>query len=708
MTPDGATLVNLAGFITGALLYSMLLVMLLSASRTTSLAGSESDETPIGVCQLPFLTAILGLVWNIGALIAYGLSGFGINPSYPFITALAFTALGFLPAVAVHSTLRSRPTIQSRSAFGMILIAYALSTAAGFMHMYTAWADGVVSSHVALHTLTIGFGILILGLLLLTRHQQGGQRALWLVALSVFAVSAQHLSHHNRSTYPWWIELVGHHASLPLALAILYQDYRFALADIFLKRALALILLVSLALGVYAVAAPMLSFTDETGDANPQALEFLLAMWVITILLYPALRRAVARFVDSRILRRANYVKLRTEIAHLVTRYEVPEVILDEACKRLASALTARKVYWRISDDADKMDGNPSSEGDTGPLLPVIEQAFSTRNFLTAAVERAAVTVFLEEESSRRGQSRWYRGRGALGVLVPTVESPRYLLIINELVGGRRLWSDDIVMLESVAFLVARRIDVVRVKHERCQRNLREQEISKLATEAELRALRAQINPHFLFNALTTIGYLIQTSPERALSTLMRLSGLLRGILKRSTGEYSTLGEEVDLTESYLDIERARFEERLCVLIDVPYELRELAIPPLLLQPLVENAIKHGIAPRKTGGKIKVQARVVPACEASGETEKIHLWVRDTGAGCSETDLKRGRARGVGLRNVEQRLRCHYGEAASMSLTTSPGRGTTVEIQLPVNTSNRSGAETIGTAMLRESNKYER
>src|SRR5213592_1423131 len=97
---------------------------------------------------------------------------------------------------------------------------------------------------------------------------------------------------------------------------------------------------------------------------------------------------------------------------------------------------------------------------------------------------------------------------------------------------------------------------------ERYQRDIQEQEMRKLAAEAELRALRAQLNPHFLFNALTTIGYLIQTAPEKAVETLMRLTQLLRGVL-RSTGEFSTLGDEIKLIESYLEIERARFEERL-------------------------------------------------------------------------------------------------------------------------------------------------
>src|SRR6185295_13153416 len=180
-----------------------------------------------------------------------------------------------------------------------------------------------------------------------------------------------------------------------------------------------------------------------------------------------------------------------------------------------------------------------------------------------------------------------------------------YRLSIRDLAGGRRLLSDDIVLLERSALFVTRRIDTVRSMEERYRHEVQEQEMRKLAAEAELRALRAQINPHFLFNALTTIGYLIQTSPERALGTLMRLSGLLRGVL-RSGEEFVTIGEELDLIEAYLDIERARFEDRLRVCIDVPWELRQLSIPALVIQPLVENAIKHGISECLSGGEVRI------------------------------------------------------------------------------------------------------
>jgi two-component system LytT family sensor kinase len=303
--------------------------------------------------------------------------------------------------------------------------------------------------------------------------------------------------------------------------------------------------------------------------------------------------------------------------------------------------------------------------------------------------------------------------RAAATVLVPTHERPRYSLVIGELSEGRRLLSDDTALLESVALMLARRIDAVRVTHERCERNLRENEISKLATEAELRALRAQLNPHFLFNALTTIGYLIQTAPERALETLLRLTGLLRAVLRAPTGEFVTIGEEMDLIESYLAIERARFEERLRVTIDVPVELHKLRIPPLVVQPLVENAIKHGIAPRKDGGDLIVTARiegpddgwgtgereilpeVPPAAGTDSHSSSPHrplarsgllcISIRDTGLGVSDVALAQGRKRGVGLANVERRLECFYGNAASLKLSGVMAGGTLAEIRMPLN-----------------------
>ena len=182
------------------------------------------------------------------------------------------------------------------------------------------------------------------------------------------------------------------------------------------------------------------------------------------------------------------------------------------------------------------------------------------------------------------------------------------------------------------------------------------------------------MNPHFLFNALNTIGYLVQTSPARAHATLMQLTALLRGVL-RSAEAGSTLGDEIDLVSAYLEIERERFEERLRVDIDVPGELRGIRVPALMIQPLVENAIKHGIASCRSGGRVTIESR------ARGD--KLAVTVRNSGAHVTDADIALGRRHGVGLSNLDARLRHQYGDAASLTLVAAAGE-TRAEILLPI------------------------
>ncbi len=625
-----AAIVNLLGFLTGAALYMMLLVMVLRAG------GRASGRSGHG--RLLLATALLGLVWNIGALLIYGARDWEIGEPSHWFAAMIFTALGFLPAVVVNSVLRFESGPAGAGYF-FVIPAYGLSVIAGVFHF--AAVGGAAPSAPALQALTIGFSVLAVALLLYTRRTPIWKRAFLVVALAVFAVSALHLSRHAGDDYPWFVELIGHHASLPLVIAMLYQDYRFALADIFLKRALALIALVAVSFGLYVVAvAPLLKMRDARGEAEPAAVGVLLGVWLGTALCYPYLRRAVIWFVDRVVLRREDYQDLLDHLARMAAGSEKAEEILDLVAARLAKALTADEVRWCKGSETD-VDGAEL-------LLP------------------AELVQVASPEEALSGR------RFAAQVVIPTNDLPRFVLRIGEMAGGRQLLSDDIAFLESTAFMLARRIDAVRVIHERCERNMREQEIGKLATEAELRALRAQLNPHFLFNALTTISHLIRTSPDRAGDTLMRLTELLRAVLREPAGDFATLGEEVDLIESYLAIERARFEERLRVSIDVPDDLRRVQLPPLVIQPLVENAIKHGIAPLRAGGEVKVTACVEPE-------RTIRIVVSDTGRGMTD------RGSGVGLSSVEKRLNRYYGRDGSLLIESEPGAGTVVTLRLPLN-----------------------
>jgi signal transduction histidine kinase len=643
-----AALVNLVGYVTGAALYALLLLMAVGEMRRASASAPSHEKSFDG---LPLLTACLGIVWNLGSLAVWGLQSFSKTGSATgawaaLVAAGTFAALGFLPAVAVHSVLRQPAGWRVESfALGLVVTAYALSATSSALHFAEALSHQSAPSHWGLHLLTWGFAALTVGVLWQTRRRaQQWRRVGWVVALAVFAVSASHLSHHEGTQYPWWMELIGHHASLALILAILYQDYRFALADIFLKRALTLTWLIALVVAAQQfVVWPLW----QSRAADTLTFGVTLALWVVTALLTPLLWRAAVWFVDSIVLRRADYEAVRQQLAAQITEHESAESVLDAVCQQLAQALTARRVSWL-----------PSIAGESSNLLlPLIE------------VEPTA------------------------SVFVPTSEAPQYKLIVGELAGGRRLLSDDLALLSHAALLAARRIDALRVTHERCARDLAEEEMRKLATEAELRALRAQINPHFLFNALTTIGYLIQTAPDKALETLMRLTALLRGVLRRGTDEFVTLGEELDLIEAYLDIERARFADRLRVLIDVPDNLRDARLPALLIQPLVENAIKHGISATRQGGEVVVLARQ--------ENGALQIWVRDTGAGVSEAVLQESRTRGVGLSSVESRLRAHYGEASHFAFHSAPNVGTTVELALPLTMARDNVADFAAAARRR-------
>jgi len=484
--------------------------------------------------------------------------------------------------------------------------------------------DRVAPSPLALQILTVGFVLLIAALLLKTRKDAGWAKSIWVISLAVFAVSALHLREHS-GTDPWWLELLIHNSSVPLALAFLHQDYRFALADILLKRALALVILVGLVFGIY-VSGPAF-ITDE------RSILLLFAGWIGTALVYAWVRSLASWFVDDVVLRRPDYGMLLAEAARTVARQDNVEGILDELVQLLRPALCARSIRWSRIEESE-------------PHLPA--------KIVTVTASQAAYAV------------------------IPTVDFPHYSLSISDLEGGRRLLSDDIDTIEKLALLTARRIDAVRTAQERFDRDLREREMSKLAAEAELRALRAQIHPHFLFNALTTIGYLIQTSPERAFGTLMQLSNLLRSVL-RSGPEFSTLGDEIRLITAYLEIEKARFEDRLSVRIDVAATLYDRQIPTLLLQPLVENAIKHGISNSVDGGQVSIAAEST----TRNARPALCLTIEDTGAGADDMEFVLGRSRGLGLNNIEKRLRYYGLNNAAMTIQSSRGQGTRIEIILP-------------------------
>src|SRR5580700_2550919 len=308
-------LLNLVGLSTGVVLYAMLLAMVVRGSRTPG--GPPRFE------WLLLATSMLGLVWNLCALPAYELPKVGIRGPFTVLVALGFSALGFLPAVVVHSVLRGeRKAIQGPARRSVVAAAYAVSLLAGVLHARAALTGAPVPSGLAMRLLTYTFVALVVPLAALTRRQPGSRRAVWAAALAAFAVSALHLSQLHQGDASWPVELLGHHASVPLAFAILYQDYPFALADLFLKRALALMMLVATAFVAIAVFGTGSTAFERFVRVDPRQVGALVTLWVATALVYPSLRRATAWFVDSIVLHRPDYRSLRGSAARAAQAHE--------------------------------------------------------------------------------------------------------------------------------------------------------------------------------------------------------------------------------------------------------------------------------------------------------------------------------------------------------------------------------------------------
>jgi LytS/YehU family sensor histidine kinase len=225
--------------------------------------------------------------------------------------------------------------------------------------------------------------------------------------------------------------------------------------------------------------------------------------------------------------------------------------------------------------------------------------------------------------------------------------------------------------------------------------NYRQAEVNrwKLQARAEtarLEALKLQLNPHFFFNSLASVRSLISEAPTRAKKMIARLARLLRKTLRTSEEETVSLKEELATTETYLQLEQVRFEDRLSWQIDADEESLGLPVPHMLVQTLVENAVKHGVAQRQGGGVIRIQATVAEmdgdepvSDERESRGEKPPFCIRVTNPGKLDEASSAGRGSGTGLKNARERLRLLFGETASLTLEQSGPETVTTTVQLP-------------------------
>jgi two-component system LytT family sensor kinase len=265
--------------------------------------------------------------------------------------------------------------------------------------------------------------------------------------------------------------------------------------------------------------------------------------------------------------------------------------------------------------------------------------------------------------------------------VVLLLAAPIGLQIIREALGRRfgverlfflpapNLWLWMLIILATVLCVA---VPIKIWNSARIEHRLQEQE--KLLMAARVEALASQINPHFLFNTLTSISSLIRSQPETARVLIVKLSGLLRRLL-RAQEHFVTLREELEAIDEYLDIEHIRFGPRLRIDKQVDPSCYDVVMPSMLLQPIIENSIKHGIEPKLGEGTITIRA--------SKNDQHVIIDVIDNGVGVGPGGASRVKGSGIGLRNVNERLRVIYGSNYQLQLDSVPGEGTCARIIIP-------------------------
>jgi len=236
-------------------------------------------------------------------------------------------------------------------------------------------------------------------------------------------------------------------------------------------------------------------------------------------------------------------------------------------------------------------------------------------------------------------------------------------------------WPERSTLLMTLYYattLIAVTIPLKIWNNTRNERKLEEQE--RLLVEARLAALTSQINPHFLFNTLNSVSSLIRTDPNQARVMVVKLSKVLRRLLKKHEN-FSALRDEINFIEDYLSIEVVRFGDKLRFEKNVADDTLDMLVPSMLLQPLVENCIKHGLSSKVEGGTIRISASRAEA--------KLLLLVEDDGIGIPEAKLATLLDRGIGVSNVNERLKVLFGNEYRMWIDSQPGHGTRIQIEVP-------------------------
>ncbi|MBM3784628.1 MAG: hypothetical protein FJW30_09735 [Acidobacteria bacterium] len=561
--------------------------------------------------RLPALCAGIALLWNLLSLVGSTMTENGSVTAHA-LAATSFSALSLLPAILLQISLPS--TFRSTVRTG-----YVLSAVAVVAHCAELLLAPDLLHRLGLGTITIGFGVLtaqaVLALLWREHAQPRGStsRLLGTMALFLFATSFVHFG-ESHTHEVWSKELVIHHAGIPLALFVLLQEWRFLMADAFVRVVANALLALLMAGTVWMLAGRRDAAIQVAAMAGGCAA-------------FAAIRPVAQRAITRVLFGQPTPEEIAPAMRAARERSTCEEEYWQRSLDAVAGLMKARCVGWR-----------PEPAGCESTVSPTLSATLGLRQEVDAEV---VIPIRLAA-----GDVRW----GLLG----------------ERRGRQPYLSEDLALLARMAAQIAEDVDQIR-----------QMEVKQLVAEAELRALQAQIHPHFLFNALNTLYGVIPKDAAPARRMLLNLSDVFRYFLRAGRSSV-TVEEEMQVVRSYLAIEAARLGTKLQMEIDVDRNALQHRIPVLTIQPLVENAVKHGVAANPLGGWLRV---------AVAQTlEDLEVTVDDSGRGSDSGDV---RGAGVGLENVLRRLQISFGPGVRFHRRFH-NTGSTAGFQIPLDRLDRS------------------
>lgn len=588
------------------------------------------------------LFAACALVFSICGVMNGAFALIGSTPELMDATGLVrLTAAALWPMSAIGMWLHDEGLPTRRRHLGNLLFHCATVTAglivlAGFA---TVWLVPRLHADAALRDVLLmyrvhgaasynSFTAIGAGVLLLVRKQEQGrfQRfSVWtmLAGLSIGAAcigacGSLALPPSTRSL----VLLAKEQAVTVVLIGSLFYFARFRAVDVFLKLSLRLFAGVTLALAAAGLAlGPIQSIANDS--PAPVAFSFVsyTALFGLLVLLVQRVAKLTDAVVERHIFGKPDF---RQAAAQLRERL----ALLDSEAKILAT--TGEFV------------------GRTLGTLDVCVQQDPAPMAVSQAEEPAQVPIVVGNQT-------------------------QYVLTVSARSREQIVMTVDVEFLRDVADIVGRRLEALARERDRMERARREAQLRHQIVTAELRALRAQLSPHFLFNALNTIAALIPDQPELAESMIVQLGKVFRHLLTHSEKSFSSLREELEFLRTYLEIERLRFGKRLRIEFDVDEHVVTTTVPSLILQPLVENALKHGLAAKRGDNQLIIRA--------SRNDDALLLAVEDNGIGLSAVRPKV--ASGIGLRNIRERLRTIYGPRATLALENMTRGGSRALIIIP-------------------------